>query len=84
MIEYIVPTNEMMSKYYTQLGCSDDSTQSIAVNIYSDNTCETRSEVDGYDDANVDLSELEVSLGEIGTTENDITFVDFHKYVGSH
>jgi len=47
-------------QFYTQLGCSDDSTQSLAVNIYSDNTCETRSIVDGYDDANVDLSELQL------------------------
>lgn len=47
-------------QYYMQLGCSDESSQALAVNIYSDNTCETRSVVDGYDDANIDLSGLEI------------------------
>lgn len=45
-------------QYYVQLGCADDNSQSLAVNIYTDNTCETRSTVDGNDDANIDLSEI--------------------------
>ncbi len=47
-------------EYWYQLGFSDGTSQAIAVNIYSDNTCTTRSSVDGYDDANVDVSEIQV------------------------
>ena len=48
--------NEMM---YLQVGCSDVTSKSIAVNIYSDATCETLSKVDGYDDANIDISSIQ-------------------------
>jgi hypothetical protein len=48
-------------EYYVMLGCTDGTSQSISVNIYSDNTCETRSIVDGYDDANIDVSDIQVS-----------------------
>jgi hypothetical protein len=48
-------------EYWLQLGCSDSTSQQIAVNIYSDNTCTTRSSVDGSDDANVDVSGIQVS-----------------------
>ena len=48
-------------EYWVQLGCSDDSVLSIAVNIYSDNTCTTRSKIEGgYDDANIDVSEIQL------------------------
>lgn len=47
-------------EYYVQLGCTDGTSQSISVNIYTDNTCQTRSTVDGYDDANIDVSEIKV------------------------
>lgn len=47
-------------QYYFQLGCADGTTQALAVNIYSDNTCTTRSLVDGYDDSNIDVSSLQV------------------------
>ena len=47
-------------EYWLQMGCSDSTSQSIAVNIYTDNTCTTRSKVQGYDDANVDVSEIQV------------------------
>mmetsp|Transcript_21234 Transcript_21234/g.38352 ORF Transcript_21234/g.38352 Transcript_21234/m.38352 type:complete len:396 (-) Transcript_21234:284-1471(-) len=46
--------------YWVQIGCSDNDSQSLAVNIYSDNTCETRSVVDGYDDSNIDISEIQI------------------------
>lgn len=46
--------------YYLQLGCADDTTQSLAVNIYEDNQCTVRSAPEGYDDATIDVSELEV------------------------
>lgn len=46
---------------YLQMGCADDNSLSIAVNIYEDNTCTTRSSaVDGYDDANIDVSEIQL------------------------
>jgi len=44
---------------YLQVGCSDVTSKSIAINIYSDATCETPSKVDGYDDANVDITEIQ-------------------------
>ena len=49
-------------EYWLRLGCTDGTTQALAVNIYTDNTCTTRSTVDGYDDSNIDTSELEVSF----------------------
>jgi hypothetical protein len=48
-------------EYWLQIGCSDGTTQSLSVNIYSDNTCTTRSVVDGYDDSNIDVSNIQVS-----------------------
>ena len=46
---------------WLQIGCSDDDSLSIAVNIYDDNTCTTRSTIeDGFDDANIDVSEIQV------------------------
>ena len=48
---------------YLQIGCADDNPLSIAVNIYEDNTCTTRSQLDGnygYDDANIDVSEIQL------------------------
>jgi len=47
-------------EYYLQIGCADGNSLSIAVNIYSDNTCTTRSVVDGYDDSNIDISEIQL------------------------
>jgi hypothetical protein len=41
--------------YYLQLGCNDDSSSMLAVNIYSDAQCTTPSVVNGYDDANVQI-----------------------------
>ena len=62
--DYAYCTNTVKNnvEYYVQIGCSDISTQSLAVNIYSDNTCTTRSSQGGYDDANIDVSELQVSF----------------------
>ena len=48
-------------EYYVMLGCTDGTSQSISVNIYTDNTCETRSTVNGYDDSNIDVSDIQVS-----------------------
>lgn len=49
-------------EYWLQMGCSDSDTHSIAVNIYTDNTCTKRSTVDGLDDANIDVSEIQVGF----------------------
>eukprot|EP00568_Trieres_chinensis_P002281 CAMPEP_0183294066 /NCGR_PEP_ID=MMETSP0160_2-20130417/2531_1 /TAXON_ID=2839 ORGANISM="Odontella Sinensis, Strain Grunow 1884" /NCGR_SAMPLE_ID=MMETSP0160_2 /ASSEMBLY_ACC=CAM_ASM_000250 /LENGTH=368 /DNA_ID=CAMNT_0025455299 /DNA_START=41 /DNA_END=1147 /DNA_ORIENTATION=+ len=46
--------------YWVQLGCSDSSSKALAVNIYSDNGCETQDVVDGWDDSNIDVSGLEI------------------------
>lgn len=46
---------------WLQIGCADDNSLSIAVNIYDDNTCTTRSTIEGgYDDANIDVSEIQM------------------------
>ena len=57
-----VPYETTSGYYWMQLGCADDTTQALAVNIYSDNECKKRSLVDGYDDASIDVSEIQVSL----------------------
>jgi hypothetical protein len=46
--------------FYMQLGCADGTSQALAVNIYTDNTCTNRSIVEGYDDSNIDVSALKV------------------------
>lgn len=46
--------------YYLKMGCTDGTSQGLSVNIYSDNTCTTRSKVNGYDDANIDVSEIQI------------------------
>jgi len=42
-------------QYYYQVGCSDTNPLALAINIYEDNTCTTPSEVDGYDDSNLQI-----------------------------
>ena len=50
--------------YYLQLGCSDESTQALAVNIYTDAQCTERSVAeDGYDDSNIQV-DFSVSFGK--------------------
>jgi len=50
--------------YWLQLGCSDSSSKSLAVNIYSDGTCETKVTVEDWDDSNIDVSDLEIPFKE--------------------
>ncbi|KAG7341779.1 hypothetical protein IV203_006871 [Nitzschia inconspicua] len=57
---YCTRTVIQNEEYWLQIGCSDGTTQGLSVNIYSDNTCTTRSVVDGYDDANIDVSEIQL------------------------
>lgn len=48
-------------EYWLQMGCTDGDHQSISVNMYTDNTCTTRSTVgEGFDDANIDVSAIQV------------------------
>jgi len=47
-------------EYWIQLGCTDGTSQSLSANIYSDNTCTTRSTRNGSDDSTIDVSELQV------------------------
>lgn len=57
------------NQYYFQLGCADGTSQALAVNIYTDNTCTTRSVVDGYDDSNIDVSSIQVrTVGFVART----------------
>jgi hypothetical protein len=52
---------EVSGRYlYFQVGCSDGTSQSLSINIYTDNTCTTRFLEDGYDDSAVDASEIQV------------------------
>jgi len=55
--------------FFFQLGCADDSTQKLAVNIYEDNECTKRSKnADGYDDSNLDVSALGVRVRVVTST----------------
>ena len=57
---YCTPYQTENQILYFQLGCSDASNQELAVNIYEDNACTVRSQVDGYDDSNIDVSAIQV------------------------
>jgi hypothetical protein len=45
---------------YLQIGCADDTVLSLAINIYNDKDCTTRSGEGGYDDATIDVTEIYV------------------------
>lgn len=47
-------------QYSVMIGCSDDDPHSLSVNIYSDATCDTRDYENGMDDANIDVSDLQI------------------------
>lgn len=47
------------ANYYLQLGCDESTTQKIALNLYRDETCETR--ISSDDNDVVDMSEIDVS-----------------------
>jgi len=47
--------------YYVRLGCTDNDSQSLSVNIYKDNTCTELDTINGFDDAeNIDVSDLQL------------------------
>jgi len=66
--------------YYAQLGCTDDDSQSLSVQLYSDNTCETpdRNQY-GEDDLAFDVDDLQLPFKEckscvnfVNTNEDDV------------
>ena len=63
--QYCTPKEVSGKIVYLQLGCADSTTQSIAVNIYKDNTCQHRDTNDYGDDANIDISDIQVGLNHI-------------------
>lgn len=46
--------------YYVMAGCDDSNKHQLAVNIYQDETCEKPSSVDGMDDSNIDISDIQI------------------------
>mmetsp|Transcript_24336 Transcript_24336/g.67432 ORF Transcript_24336/g.67432 Transcript_24336/m.67432 type:complete len:412 (-) Transcript_24336:106-1341(-) len=59
--QYCTPKEVNGEVYNLMLGCADDTTQSIAVNVYSDDQCSKKLKYGGYtDDANIDISQIEV------------------------
>lgn len=58
---YCTPYVIQNVQYYMQIGCADDTSQALAINIYEDDACTVRSMVDGYDDSNIDVSDIQVS-----------------------
>ena len=57
---YCTPYEIENKMYYMQLGCADGSVEQLAVNIYEDDTCTKKSKIDGFDDANIDVSDIQV------------------------
>mmetsp|Transcript_29700 Transcript_29700/g.49019 ORF Transcript_29700/g.49019 Transcript_29700/m.49019 type:complete len:418 (+) Transcript_29700:193-1446(+) len=47
-------------EYWTQLGCTDGTSLSLSVNIYTDNECTIRNEENGSDDASIDVSDIQL------------------------
>lgn len=60
--------------YYVQLGCADNTSTELAVNVYTDNTCTTPDKSStGSDDTNIDVSSLQAPFG---TCTSCVHFVD--------
>jgi len=60
--------------YYAQLGCTDGDSQSLAVGLFTDNTCETPDkDATGDDDLSFDVSALQLPFKECKSCVN---FVD--------
>jgi hypothetical protein len=65
-------------EYWLQVGCTDGTSQALSVNIYQDNTCTTRSTVNGFDDSNIDVSQLQVSMYWNGIVYYFLQTYSFH------
>lgn len=59
--------------YYVQLGCTDGNSQSLSVNAYKDNTCTKPNTKNGYDDTNLDVSDLQLPFKQC---QSCVYFVD--------
>lgn len=70
---YCTPYEIENKMYYMQLGCADVSVEKLVVNIYEDSSCTKRSKVDGYDDSNIDVSEIQVRFLELSS----VSFYNF-------
>jgi hypothetical protein len=72
--QYIYCTPYVISGQYKylQIGCADDSVLSLAINIYNDKECTSRSEEGGYDDASIDVTEIHVRFVWCCTTSRGI------------
>ena len=60
-------------QYYVQVGCTDGNSQSLSVNAYKDNTCTTPDSKNGFDDTNLDVSDLQVPFKQC---QSCVYFVD--------
>lgn len=61
-------------QYYVKLGCGDGDSQSLAVNLYSDNTCETPNRSSyGSDDVSIDVSSFNLPFKQC---QQCVNFVD--------
>lgn len=58
---------------YFQIGCTDGTSQSLSVNIYTENTCTERFLEDGYDDSAIDVSDLQIPFKRC---QNCVNWVD--------
>lgn len=69
-IQYTSCTRRVVDnvEYFVQLGCSDGTSQALSLNIYKDDTCTERDSQNGSDDANADVSELQVRSNEFCAT----------------
>jgi hypothetical protein len=63
-IQYTECTRRVVDnvEYFVQLGCSDYSTLALSLNVYKDNICSESDTVSGSDDANADISALQVGI----------------------
>lgn len=58
--QYCTPKEVNGEVFYLMLGCADDTTQSIAVNVYSDDQCKKKLTYGDTDDARIDISDIQV------------------------
>mmetsp|Transcript_5403 Transcript_5403/g.7066 ORF Transcript_5403/g.7066 Transcript_5403/m.7066 type:complete len:392 (-) Transcript_5403:201-1376(-) len=58
--QYCTQTQVDDSVYNLMLGCADNTTQSIAVNVYSDDQCENKLVYGDTDDSRIDISDIQV------------------------
>lgn len=77
-VEYTACTRKVVDnvEYFVQLGCSDSTSQALSLNIYKDNTCTERDSRNGYDDANADVSALQLPFKKCQACVNWVDYSD--------